>query len=279
MGEPMARHLLDAGHKLRVFTRTASKANALVDAGAVRCETLAEAVVDAQVICTMLGYPRDVRSIYLGAEGILECAKPDTLLIDFTTSAPSLAREIDAQAYALNLWSLDAPVSGGDVGAKNATLSIMAGGRKETFELAQPILARLGQTIVHQGDPGCGQQTKMVNQILIAGSMMGMIEALVYAERSGLDADRVLQSIGGGAAASWSLANLWPRIMNEDLAPGFYAEHFLKDLRIALEEAKRQDLQLPSLALAEELYSRLVTRGFGKEGTQALVRIYRSTQP
>ena len=278
MGVPMVRHLLSAGHKLRLFTRTASKASPLMDEGAIGCETLAEAVDDAQVVCTMLGYPRDVRAIYLSPDGVLACAKPETLLIDFTTSSPSLTRDLDAQAYALNMWSLDAPVSGGDVGAQAASLSIMVGGRKEAFELAQPLLTRLGKTVVHQGDAGLGQQAKMVNQILIAGTMMGMVEALVYAERSGLDTDRVLKSVGGGAAASWSLANLWPRILNEDLAPGFYAEHFLKDLRIALDEAKRQELQLPSLALAEELYSRLVTRGFGKEGTQALVRIYRSIQ-
>ena len=219
----------------------------------------------------MVGYPADVEAVILGPEGALQAMQPGSLLIDFTTSRPSLARTIAAAAVERRILALDAPVSGGDIGAREARLSIMVGGRKEGFEKALPLLNRLGKTVMHQGPAGCGQHTKMVNQIMIAANMMGVCEGLMYARCAGLDPANVLQSVGGGAAASWSLANLYPRILAGDYQPGFYVEHFIKDLQIALDEAARMKLELPGLTLARQLYEAVRSEGGARLGTQALI--------
>ena len=231
----------------------------------------AAAAAGADVVCSMLGMPHDVEELYLASNGVLAAARPGALLVDFTTSSPSLAEKIALAAAARKLQSLDAPVSGGDVGARNAALSIMVGGETAAFERALPLLQKLGKTIVRQGGPGMGQHAKMVNQISIAGAMAGMCEGMMYARRSGLDPALLLESVGGGAAASWSLANLAPRILKGDFSPGFFVEHFIKDLQIALEEAARMNLPLPALALARQLYEMVRACGGARCGTQALI--------
>jgi 3-hydroxyisobutyrate dehydrogenase len=219
----------------------------------------------------MVGYPADVREVILGDGGVLGTARAGTLLIDMTTSEPSLAREIAAAAAAGGVEALDAPVSGGDVGAKNAALSIMVGGEPEVFEATKPLFDCMGKTVVHQGKAGAGQHTKMVNQILIAANMVGVCEALLYGHKAGLDMKTVMQSVSVGAAGSWSLNNLGPRIMDRNFEPGFFVEHFIKDMGIALDEAKRMNLALPGLALAHQLYIALKAQGYGRKGTQALM--------
>jgi 3-hydroxyisobutyrate dehydrogenase len=221
-------------------------------------------------VFAIVGFPKDVREVFLGSNGVLTTARPGSALVDMTTSEPSLAREIHETAKAKGVASLDAPVSGGDVGAKNAALSIMVGGEADVVEALRPLLECMGKAIVHQGPAGSGQHTKMVNQILIASNMVGVCEALLYGWKAGLDLKTVLQSVGGGAAASWSLNNLGPRIIGRDFEPGFFVEHFIKDMCIALDEAKRMNLALPGLALANQLYLALQAQGFGRKGTQAL---------
>ena len=271
MGSSMAGHLLDAGHELFVHTRTPERAGLLLDRGAYWSESPADAAAEADVVCLMVGHPADVRQVVLGDDGALGAMSAGTVLVDFTTSDPTLAVEIAAAADSDGVASLDAPVSGGDVGARNATLSIMVGGDADAIERVRPLLESLGSTVVRQGPAGSGQHTKMVNQILIAGTMVGLAEALLYARSAGLDPTAVLRSVGGGAAASWSLANLAPRALDGDLAPGFLVEHFVKDLGIALDNAARMGLDLPGLALARDLYTSLRDRGHGGDGTQALV--------
>jgi 3-hydroxyisobutyrate dehydrogenase len=274
MGTSMARHLLAAGHRLRVHTRTRARAEAVLDLGARWAATPAEAAEGADVACSMVGYPEDVEAVHLGPSGTLAAGRRPGLVIDFTTSSPAVARRLADAAAARAVEALDAPVSGGDVGARNAALSIMCGGSEAAFRNALPILSTVGKTIVHQGPAGAGQHTKMVNQLLIAGSMLGLAEALAYARRSGLDPARVLESVGGGAAASWSLANLAPRVLKGDFAPGFFCEHFLKDLRIALAEARAMGLALPCADAAERTYASLCEAGFARSGTQAVVHAY-----
>ena len=274
MGTSMATHLMAAGHRLRVHTRTHERARPLIDAGARWADSPAAAAEGADVACSMVGYPEDVEAVHLGPEGTLAAAARPRLLVDFTTSSPAIARRVAEAAAAHGIESLDAPVSGGDVGARNATLSVMCGGSARAFEHAAPILGAVGKTIVHQGPAGAGQHAKMVNQLLIAGSMLGLAEALAYARRSGLDPSRVLESVGGGAAASWSLANLAPRVLKGDFAPGFFCEHFLKDLRIALAEARSMGLALPCADAAERTYASLCEAGFARSGTQAVVHAY-----
>jgi 3-hydroxyisobutyrate dehydrogenase len=271
MGASMAGHLLDAGHDVVVTTRTRTRAEPLLARGATWADDPATAAEGADVVATMVGLPADVREVVLGSRGALAAMAPGSLLIDFTTSDPLLAGEIAARADALGVDALDAPVSGGDVGARAGTLSIMVGGEAGAFERARPLLDLVGATVVHQGPPGAGQHTKLVNQILIAGTMAGMCEALLYSAEAGLDPSTVLSSVGGGAAASWSLANLAPRILTGDLAPGFMVDHFVKDLGLALEHATAMGLDLPSLALAHDLYAALAADGHGRDGTQALV--------
>jgi 3-hydroxyisobutyrate dehydrogenase len=270
MGAPMAGHLLDAGHELEVFNRTRSRAGGLLERGARWQDSPAELAGQVEAVFLMLGYPDDVRDTVLGHGGLLDAMRPGSLLIDMTTSLPSLAGEIAAAAADREVSALDAPVSGGDVGARNATLVIMVGGSEDAFERARPLLEVLGRTVTLQGGPGSGQHTKMMNQIAIASGMIGVCEALLYAHRSGLDVEQALATIEGGAAGSWSLSNYGPRLLRGDLEPGFKIEHFLKDLGIALSEARRMNLALPGTALAEQLYVSAASHGLATKGTQAL---------
>ncbi len=274
MGRSMAGHLLAAGHPLRVHNRTRAKADPLVAAGAVWCDTPGELAAGSDVVITMVGCPRDVEALYLGAGGLLAHARPGTLLVDMTTSSPALARRVADAARAAGCAALDAPVSGGDIGAREARLSIMVGGEAEAFARARPLLEKMGRTIVHQGPAGSGQHCKMANQIAIAAGMLGVCEALAYARQAGLDPATVLASISGGAAGSWSLTHLAPRMLAGDFAPGFYVKHFIKDLGIALESARALGLGLPGMELALRLYQRLAAAGHADEGTQALYRLY-----
>ena len=271
MGRSMAGHLLRAGHRVSVFNRSRAKAELLLNEGAVWADTPAAAARGAEVVFSMVGYPRDVEEIYLQSGGIFSGLSGGTIAVDFTTSSPSLARRLASTAAERGIAVLDAPVSGGDIGARNATLSIMVGGAQDAFERVKPLLDLLGKTIVLQGPAGSGQHTKMVNQILLAGTMVGMTEGLLYARAMQLNPERVLQSVGGGAAASWSLQNLLPRILKGDLEPGFYVEHFIKDLGIALAEAEVANLALPGVALAKQLYQATIACGGARKGTQALV--------
>jgi 3-hydroxyisobutyrate dehydrogenase len=270
MGRWMCQHLMTKGYAATVYNRTKERAQPLLDAGATWADTPAEVARRSDVVFAIVGFPKDVREVFLGPKGVLAAARPGLALVDMTTSEPSLAREIHEAAKAKGVASLDAPVSGGDVGAKNAALSIMVGGEADVVEPLRPLLECMGKTIVHQGPPGAGQHTKMVNQILIASNMVGVCEALLYGWKAGLDLKTVLQSVGGGAAASWSLNNLGPRIIDRNFEPGFFVEHFIKDMGIALDEAKRMNLALPGLALANQLYLALQAQGFGRKGTQAL---------
>jgi 3-hydroxyisobutyrate dehydrogenase len=272
MGGSMAGHLLAAGHTLHITTRTRAKAQGLLDRGARWHESPAALAPGCDTICTMVGFPADVEAVYFGASGLMAASRPGTLLIDFTTSRPDLAARIAAEACSRGLQALDAPVSGGDKGAREATLSIMAGGGKEAFEAALPLFNLVGKRIVHQGPAGSGQHAKMCNQIAIAGNMIGVCEAMAYARQAGLDPEQVLASIASGAAGSWSLANLAPRMLVGDFAPGFYVKHFIKDLGIALEAARAMRLDLPGLELAHRLYRELARTGGAELGTQALIR-------
>ncbi len=274
MGRSMAGHILDGGHELHVYNRTRSKADELVARGAIWHDTAGDVAAACDVVITIVGYPKDVEETYLGAGGLVERAKAGTILIDMTTSSPTLAGEIAARAAENGVSVLDAPVSGGDVGARAAKLSIMVGGTEEAFAAALPLFQLMGENIVHQGGPGAGQHTKMCNQIAIAATMLAVSESLAYAKASGLDAKRVLSSIGTGAASSFLLNNLGPKMLNDDYAPGFYVHHFIKDMSIAIAEAERMKLDLPALALAKQLYEKLAAGGFGEEGTQAIFRVY-----
>jgi 3-hydroxyisobutyrate dehydrogenase len=271
MGSAMAGHLLAGGYALAVFNRTRARAAALLERGATWADSPCEIARTSDVVFAMVGFPEDVRAVILGPEGALAGAAPGAILVDMTTSEPSLAREIADAAHARGVASLDAPVSGGDVGAREARLSIMVGGDAEAFARVRPAFERMGKTIVHQGPPGSGQHTKMVNQILVAASMIGLAEALLYAHRAGLDPHAVLASVSGGAAGSWSLVNYTPRILARDFAPGFLVDHFVKDMGIALAEARRMRLALPGLALVEQLYVALQAEGRGCEGTHSLI--------
>src|SRR4051812_10693212 len=271
MGGPMAGHLLDAGHELRVHTRTRSRAEDLLSRGAEWCDAPAQVADGAEAVVTMLGYPADVRDTVLESGGLLDAMAEGSLLIDHTTSEPSLAVEIAEAAGERGVESLDAPVSGGDVGARNGALLVMTGGSSAAFDRARPLLEAYGRRVVLTGGPGAGQHTKMVNQIAISSGMIAVCEALLYAYRSGLDVEQVVDAIGEGAAGSWSLSNYGPRLLRGDLEPGFKIDHFLKDLGIALAEARRMDLALPGLALAEQLYVSARSRGLGQKGTQSLL--------
>lgn len=274
MGVSMAKHLMAAGHPLVIHTRTRARAEPLLASGAEWAESPLDVAERAEIVCSMVGYPEDVEVTHLGLQGTLSAAKAPALLIDFTTSSPALAQRIAERGAALGTQAIDAPVSGGDIGARNATLSIMCGGTDAAFQAARPVLDLLGKTVVLQGPAGAGQHTKMVNQLLIAGTMLGMAEALSYAKKAGLNPETVLQSVGGGAAASWSLTNLAPRILKSDFAPGFFIEHFLKDLRIALDEARALGLDLPCATAAERTYRALAEAGYARAGTQAIVHAY-----
>jgi 3-hydroxyisobutyrate dehydrogenase len=270
MGASMCGHLMAKGFKATVFNRSKDKAAGLVSKGAAWADTPKAVAEASDVIFSIVGFPSDVRSVLLGADGALAGCKKGNILVDMTTSEPSLAVEIAEQAKGRGVHSVDAPVSGGDVGAKEARLSIMIGGDAEVVTALQPCWEAMGKTIVHQGGPGAGQHTKMVNQILIASNMIGVCEALLYGYRAGLDLNVVLQSVGSGAAGSWSLSNLGPRIINNNFDPGFLVAHFIKDMGIALDESKRMGLCMPGLALSHQLYLALQSQGHGKDGTHAL---------
>jgi 3-hydroxyisobutyrate dehydrogenase len=271
MGAAMCGHLLHRGAPVTVTTRTRSRAEALLADGAIWADTPAEVAVASDVVFTMVGFPADVREVVLGAQGALSGARAGTILVDMTTSEPALAVEIATAAAERGVHVLDAPVSGGDVGARNASLSIMVGGPIEVFAAVQPCFDVLGATVVRQGDHGAGQRTKIVNQILVANTMVAVCEALLYTYRAGLDVEQVLESVASGAAGSWALANLGPRIVAGNFAPGFLVDHLVKDLGIALAEAERSRLALPGLALAHQLYVALQAQGRGRDGTQSLV--------
>lgn len=271
MGSSMVGHLMSAGYSATVFNRSRSKAEPLLERGARWGETPRAVAEQSDVVFSIVGFPSDVREVILGAEGALAGSKSGTILVDMTTSEPSLAVEIHGVAAKKGVFSVDAPVSGGDIGAKNATLSIMIGGEKEVVDNLQPLFSTMGKTIVHQGAAGAGQHTKMANQILIATNMIGVCESLLYGYKAGLDLPTMLQSVGPGAAGSWSLNNLGPRIMNNNFDPGFFVEHFIKDMGIALSEARRMGLCLPGLALGEQLYLSVKAKGWGRNGTHALM--------
>jgi len=270
MGRSMCGHLLAAGFHATVFTRTREKAQPLLDQGAQWADSPRAVAEASDVVFTIVGFPADVRSVVLGPDGALAGSKPGNILVDMTTSEPSLAVEIAEKAAAVGVHAVDAPVSGGDVGAREARLAIMIGGPADVGAALDPCWQAMGKTIVHQGPAGAGQHTKMVNQILIATNMIGLCEALLYAYRAGLDLDTVLESGGSGAAGSWSLANLAPRIIANRFEPGFFVEHFVKDMGIALAESKRMGLAMPGLALAHQLYVALSAQGHAQDGTHAL---------
>lgn len=273
MGRNMAGHILNAGYPLNVYNRSRGKAGELLARGAHWCETPGELAAASDVVITIVGYPKDVEQVYFGENGILACAT-GALLIDMTTSSPELAVRIAEEARKKGCRALDAPVSGGDIGSRDAKLSIMVGGEQAAFDEALPILQLMGLSIVLQGGPGAGQHTKMCNQIVIASTIMGVCEGLAYGKTAGLDLPTVLKSIGGGAASGFQLNVMGGKIINGDFAPGFYVEHFIKDLRIALAEAQRMQLDLPALALARKLFEELAQQGHGRLGTQALFKHY-----
>ncbi|HTN76282.1 MAG TPA: NAD(P)-dependent oxidoreductase [Pirellulaceae bacterium] len=270
MGTSMCGHLLAQGFSATVYSRTEAKAAPLLEKGAKWAKSPQAVAEQSDVVFSIVGFPRDVREVLLGATGALAGAKPGTILVDMTTSEPSLAVEIHKAAKAKQVESVDAPVSGGDIGAKEARLSIMIGGDAAVVEALQPCFAAMGKTIIHQGAPGAGQHTKMTNQILIAAGMIGVCEALLYAYRAGLNLETVMQSVTPGAAGSWSLSNLGPRVIANNFDPGFFVEHFIKDMGIALDEANRMGLAMPGLALAKQLYLGLQSQGYGRNGTHAL---------
>lgn len=272
MGAPMAGHLLRAGYPLLVYNRTAAKAEPLIQQGARLVENPAEIAARSDLIITIVGFPEDVEQVYLGRDGLVAHAKPGALLIDMTTSSPELAMRIHAAAKQRGIAAMDAPVSGGDIGARNAALSIMVGCDREHFEAALPVLRVLGDKIERQGGPGAGQHAKLCNQIAIASGLLGVCEAIAYAEKAGLDPMRVVRNIETGAAGSWSLSQLGPRIINGDFAPGFYIKHFIKDMRIALHSARELGMLTPGLELVLGMFEELAAQGEAESGTQALYK-------
>ncbi len=270
MGRGMCGHLIDAGYQMTVFSRTADRARPLLERGASWADSPREVAEAADVVFSIVGFPADVREVILGANGALAGCRSGSILVDMTTSEPSLAIEIARLATERGVHSVDAPVSGGDVGAQEARLSIMIGGEEKVVQALAPCFETMGKTIVRQGGPGAGQHTKMVNQTLVAASMIGVCEALLYAHRADLDLETVLQSVSSGAAGSWSLSNLGPRIIAGNFEPGFLVEHFIKDMGIALDEARRMGVALPGLALVSQLYTALAAQGHARDGTHAL---------
>jgi 3-hydroxyisobutyrate dehydrogenase len=276
MGGSMASRLASAGYPLHVYNRTRAKAEPLIEAGAHWHATPQALAAVSDVIFTIVGTPDDVRALYLGDDGLINHARSDAVLVDMTTSSPQLAEELAAHAKTRGVHMLDAPVSGGDIGAREGRLSIMVGGSSEALARVEPMLRCLGTTIALQGGPGAGQHAKLCNQIVIASTMMGVCEGLAYAQSAGLDAHTVLSTIGGGAAGGFQLNNLGPRIANGDFAPGFFIEHFIKDMRIAYEEAGHMGRELPGLELVRGLYQKLSEQGYARNGTQALFKLYES---
>ncbi len=271
MGSSMCGHLIAAGYQASVYNRSREKTKALVERGATLADSPRAVAEASDVTFTIVGFPSDVREVTLGTSGTLAGARPESVLVDMTTSEPALAVAIFEAAKAKGVHSVDAPVSGGDVGAREARLSIMIGGEPEVVAALQPLFQAMGKTIVHQGPAGAGQHTKMVNQTLIASNMIGVCEGLLYGFKAGLDLNRVMESVASGAAGSWSLSNLGTRMIAGNFDPGFFVEHFLKDMGIALAESRRMKLALPGLALAEQLYRAVEAQGHGRKGTHALM--------
>ncbi|HVK16017.1 MAG TPA: NAD(P)-dependent oxidoreductase [Fimbriiglobus sp.] len=271
MGRWMCQHCVSKGYAATVYNRSKEKVQPLLDLGAAYADTPKAVAEQSDVVFAIVGFPKDVREVFLGPDGALAGSKPGTVLVDMTTSEPTLAREIHAAAQAKGVHALDAPVSGGDVGAKNAALSIMIGGDKEVVDAVSPLFECMGKTIVHQGEPGAGQHTKMVNQILISSNMIAVCEGLLYGYKAGLDLETVFKSVSVGAAGSKALEVLGPRMLQRNFEPGFYVEHFIKDMGIALAEAERMNLSLPGLGLAKQLYEAVRAQGYGRKGTQALL--------
>ncbi|MBU9710867.1 NAD(P)-dependent oxidoreductase [Evansella tamaricis] len=274
MGKSMASHLIKGGYDVQVYNRTKGKTDELLRQGARWCETVAELAKRSDVIITIVGYPYDVEEVYLGENGILSNAKPGSYVIDMTTSTPQLAQKIHSTGKGRGIFTLDAPVSGGDIGAREARLAIMVGGDQKAFQTVMPIFSLLGENIQYQGPAGSGQYTKMANQIAIASTMMGVAESLAYAKKAGLDQRKVLESISTGAAGSFSLSKLAPRMLDGDFEPGFYIKHFIKDMKIALDSAEEMELELPGLSLAKQLYEELAIGGEENSGTQAIYKYY-----
>ena len=272
MGKSMAGHLMNAGHELYVYSRTKAKCGDVIEKGAHWCDTPKAVAENTDIVFTIVGFPKDVEEVYLGKNGLIEGTREGMIFCDMTTTKPSLDIQIGKELEKKDASMCDAPVSGGDSGARNATLSIMAGADKATFDALLPYFNIMGKSITHMGELGAGQHTKMANQIVIAGTMCGVSEALVYGARAGLDTEKMVQTISKGAAGCWTLDNLAPRVLRDDLAPGFMVDHFIKDMGIALEEAEKMELVLPSLALTKQLYLSLKANGMGRNGTQALVK-------
>lgn len=274
MGASIVKHIINGGHKVHIYTRTKQKANHLVELGALWHASPLEVANQTELVFTMVGYPQDVKDVYLGEDGLFKSSKAKHF-VDLTTSTPELAEELTSRGEELGFNVIDAPVSGGDIGAQNGVLSIMIGGEETEVEKLMPVFQLFGKNIVYQGNAGSGQHTKMCNQIAIASTMIAVCESLSYGKKAGLDLEKVLQSITQGAAGSWSLSNLGPKMIQEDFTPGFYMKHFVKDMGIALEEAKRMNLDLPGLEKAKAIYDQLIVEGYENEGTQALIRYYK----
>lgn len=274
MGESMARNLMKAGFALSIYSRTKSKAETLIAEGADWKDSVADCVRDADAVITIVGHPKDVEEVYFGGQGILENAKPGAILIDMTTTSPKLSARIYESAKERGMSALDAPVSGGDVGAKNGTLAVMAGGDREAFDACLPLFEAMGSNIRYEGGPGKGQHTKMANQIALGGAIAGVCEAMAYAKTNGLDLKTMLDTISTGAAGSWQMANMAPRMLREDYAPGFFLKHYVKDLKIAEEGCDDAELVLPVLNAVLDMYETLERSGLGDEGTQALIKYY-----
>lgn len=270
MGLSMCGHLLEAGYPVTIYSRTKAKAQPLLDRGATWADSPREAASHADIIFTMVGFPNDVREVYLSDTGVLAGARPGAIAVDMTSTSPSLAKEIFATAASKDIATLDAPVSGGDVGARNAALSIMVGGEAATFAAILPLFQKMGKAIVHQGPAGAGQHTKLCNQIVVAGTIIGVCESLFYGKRAGLNLETMLQSIRGGAAACWTLDNLAPRVLNGNFDPGFFIDHFVKDMGIALEESARMNIDLPGLKTVHAVYQKVQALGLGRKGTHGL---------
>lgn len=274
MGKSMVRNLMKKGFEVSIYTRTKSKVEDIINEGAIWCEDIKSCVKDKDAVITIVGYPKDVEEVYFGENGIINNSKEGSYLIDMTTTSPKLSLKIYEEAKKKNLYSLDAPVSGGDIGAKNATLSIMAGGDKEVFEKCMPIFEALGSTIIYEGKAGSGQHTKMANQIAIGGAIAGVCEAMAYAKRAGLDIQTMLDSISKGAAGSWQMSNMAPRMLKGDFDPGFFIKHYIKDMKIAIEEAEENNLNLGILNEVLKMYEKLDDENMGNLGTQALIKYY-----
>lgn len=274
MGNSMVKHLLNAGNEVIVYTRTPSKADEVLSLGAIWANNPAEVAQKADIVFTIVGYPHDVREVYVGQDGLFSHGRSGQIFVDMTTSTPSLARELSHLGQEKGIAVLDAPVSGGDLGAREGRLTTMVGGDAVAFERVRPYFDTFSAKVKLQGESGAGQHTKMANQIMIAGTMLGMCECLAYANEAGLELEDVLETVGAGSAGNWSLANYAPRILREDYSPGFFAKHFLKDLGIALEEAAQLEVPLPMTELAHVLYTKLCDAGHENDGTQSLIKLW-----